>query len=181
MDDFSCRPPQTARAAWLRVAASVRQRASLLCISADPSSPLPHPLSTLSHSFPLPLSQARMAKAGESSITAAAPPPQRASSNSSNLSSSQSCDGHAAPPPPSLLRPGSPPCLLSPWLSLPAVPSWHCSAAAACSVAGQGHRRVREGLPVLRRRSTIADEPPTTVTDEPQCLLCFLIPSGTLS
>ena len=58
---------------------------------------------------------------------------------------------------------------------------WHCSAAAACSMAGQGHRRVREGLPVLRRRSTIADEPPTTVTDEPQCLLCFLIPSGTLS
>ena len=140
-----------------------------------------HLLSTLYHSFPLPLSQARMAKAGESSIAAAAPPPQRASSNCSNLSSSQSCDGHAAPPPPSLLRPGSPPCLLSPWLPLPVVPSWHCSAAAACSVAGQGHRRVREGLPVLRRRSTIADEPPTTVTDEPQCLLCFLIPSGTSS
>ena len=38
--------------------------------------------------------------------------------------------------------------------------------------------RVRADLPVLRRRSTIAEEPPTTVTDEPQCLLCFLIPSG---
>ena len=139
MDDFSCRPPQTARAAWLRVAASVRQRASLLCISADPSSPLPHPLSTLSHSFPLPLSQARMAKAGESSIAAAAPPPQRASSNSSNLSSSQSCDGHAAPPPPSLLRPGSPPCLLSPWLPLPvawpAKATGECARASRCSAA----------------------------------------------
>ena len=44
----------------------------------------------------------------------------------------------------------------------------------------RGHRRVRAGLPVLRRRSTIAEEPPTTVTDEPQCLLCFLIPSGTV-
>ena len=47
--------------------------------------------------------------------------------------------------------------------------------------ASYDHRRVRAGLPVLRRRSTIAEEPPTTVTDEPQCLLCFLIPSGTSS
>ena len=38
----------------------------------------------------------------------------------------------------------------------------------------------QHGFPVLRRRSTIAEEPPTTVTDEPQCLLCFLIPSGTV-
>jgi hypothetical protein len=52
-------------------------------------------------------------------------------------------------------------------------------AASSHHGASRGHRRVREGLPVLRRRSTIVEEPPTTVTDEPQCLLCFLIPSGT--
>ena len=38
----------------------------------------------------------------------------------------------------------------------------------------------QHGFPVLRRRSTIAEEPPMTVIDEPQCLLCFLIPSGTV-
>jgi len=38
---------------------------------------------------------------------------------------------------------------------------------------------VRAGLPVLRRRSTIAEEPPTTVTDEPQCLLCSQLATGT--
>ena len=109
----------------------VRSPASLLAVhKCRPELPTPSP--TL-HSPILSLSlsvKLSMAEASGSSIAAAAPPPQRASSNSSNLSSSQSCDGHAAPPPPSLLRPGSPPCLLSPWLPLPAVPSWHCLADA---------------------------------------------------
>ena len=81
------------------------------------------------------------------------------------------------------------------WLLLakPSNPAAAAAGEAAVDVTGsrgqpstlhlgpsRGRRRVRAGLPVLRRRSTIAEEPPTTVTDEPQCLLCFLIPSGTV-
>jgi len=168
-----CRVASSARA--------VRQLAFLPCLSAEPSSPA---LSTLSLSFPLPspaLSPNRHLPWPWPPL-----PPSEARASAAARAWLQLCShasaGRARPR--HIHCPTSQPADQAPELAPPAQFAGAAVARGWGSMlhlgTSRGHRRVRAALLVLRRRSTIADEPPTTVTDEPQCLLCFLIPSGTV-
>jgi len=180
------RPPAVLRCRVASSARAVRRLAFLPCLSAEPSSlssPLtPSPFSLSLSSLPLPASA--MAKLGKTALLLAF----------LSLSSSFLQLQPPSPPHPLCLTAVAP----SPRAAGAAGSTATSKVAAAAAGAhgqeavvrcwpGRDLARVRpdvakrqHGFPVLRRRSTIAEEPPTTVTDEPQCLLCFLIPSGTV-